>query len=134
MASGPLGLMRLLGVVAVVALTVSACGAKASSPARLTATIRAQGPDGPERTREVTCDGRDDAACGRLRALDAQAFDAVADDVACTAVYGGPATAHVTGQLDGRSIDARFSLQDGCEIARWERFAWLLGPVPDRAP
>jgi hypothetical protein len=46
----------------------------------------------------------------------------------CTAIYGGPALARVTGTFRGRQVDARFSLEDGCEIARWERNRELLGP------
>jgi hypothetical protein len=42
-------------------------------------------------------------------------------DVACTEIYGGPATARVRGTLQGKPVDARFSRTNGCEIARWER-------------
>lgn len=37
----------------------------------------------------------------------------------CTMIYGGPEQATVTGMLEGDAIDAKFSRQDGCEIARW---------------
>jgi hypothetical protein len=45
-------------------------------------------------------------------------------------IYGGPSTATVDGQLDGTTVHARFSLRNGCEIARWHRFSWLLGGPP----
>jgi hypothetical protein len=50
----------------------------------------------------------------------------VAADVACTLQHGGPDTARVTGTLRGETIDARFSLVNGCEISRWERVSGLL--------
>lgn len=39
---------------------------------------------------------------------------------ACTMIYGGAATATVTGTVDGEQVDAEFSRQDGCAIARWD--------------
>jgi hypothetical protein len=47
-------------------------------------------------------------------------------NVACTEIYGGPATARVRGTLNGESVDARLSRTNGCEIARWGRNAALL--------
>jgi hypothetical protein len=44
----------------------------------------------------------------------------------CTMLYGGPATAHVTGTWAGRPVDARFDRADGCEIARWDALVPLL--------
>jgi hypothetical protein len=41
-------------------------------------------------------------------------------------LYGGPATAHVTGTWAGRPVDTRFDRSDGCDIARWDRFVPLL--------
>ncbi len=69
--------------------------------------------------------------CRQLRATRPEAFAPVPDDAACTAIYGGPATAHLTGTFKGESVDARFSLRNGCEIARWQRLTWLLGEPPD---
>ncbi|MFJ9098985.1 SSI family serine proteinase inhibitor [Streptomyces sp. NPDC102405] len=44
----------------------------------------------------------------------------------CTMLYGGPATAHVTGTWAGRPVDTWFDRSDGCDIARWDRFVPLL--------
>jgi hypothetical protein len=46
---------------------------------------------------------------------------------ACTQQMGGPAEAEVTGSVDGIGVDAKFSLRDGCEIARWEAAKDVLG-------
>ena len=48
-------------------------------------------------------------------------------DMICTQQYGGPQVALVTGVIDGRPVHSRFSLTDGCEIARWRAMEPLLG-------
>lgn len=47
---------------------------------------------------------------------------------ACTQIYGGPQTAHVTGTIDGVKVDRRFTRTNGCEIADFDRAAALLRP------
>ena len=51
-------------------------------------------------------------------------------DMLCTQQYGGPQVALVTGTFHGRPVHSRFSLTDGCEIARWRSMAPLLGGTP----
>ncbi|MCX4576106.1 subtilase-type protease inhibitor [Streptomyces sp. NBC_01571] len=53
-------------------------------------------------------------------------FAPVAPGTICTMVYGGPATAHVTGTWAGRPVDARFDRADGCQIARWDALVPML--------
>ena len=53
-------------------------------------------------------------------------FEPTPGDVACTQQYGGPETATVTGTFKGEQVDAKFSRQNGCEIARWEDALPLL--------
>jgi hypothetical protein len=49
--------------------------------------------------------------------------------MACTEIYGGPQVARVVGVVQGKRIWARFSREDGCQIARWSRVSpWLLPP------
>jgi Subtilisin inhibitor-like len=67
-------------------------------------------------------------ACEQLLDL-AEPFAPTPDDAVCTQIYGGPAVAQVEGLFRGETIDARFSRIDGCEIARWDRHAFLF-PVP----
>ena len=56
----------------------------------------------------------------------------------CTQQYGGPEQAVVTGTRDGQPIKVRYSRQDGCAIARWDKASPLwTGEVPastDGAP
>jgi hypothetical protein len=98
-------------------------GATASPATELTVTVWPKGPDGPQRERRVECPGA--PVCGEVSA---QSLAPVPREMACTAIYGGPSVARVTGTLRGESVDERFSLEDGCEIARWERNRELLGP------
>ena len=89
----------------------------------LTVAVWPKGPDGPKRERRVECPGA--AVC---RDLSLRSFAPVPGNIACTAIYGGPSVAHVTGTLRGEPVDERFSLEDGCQIDRWERNRALLGP------
>jgi hypothetical protein len=88
--------------------------------------------DGPQRAKQarISCDrepagrGSPCAAAATLRPAD---FEPTPGDVACTELFGGPQTATISGTLAGEQVDARFSRQNGCEIARWDKVAALLG-------
>jgi hypothetical protein len=99
--------------------------------ANLRVTVKPEGPGGPERIRRVECAalGEDaiDPRCRLLGGLEPRDLDPIPRRAACAQVYGGPATAHVTGQLRGVRVAAEFDLSDACEIARWRRNAALLG-------
>jgi hypothetical protein len=75
------------------------------------------------------------AACEDLAAAstDADPFAPVPDDAVCTMQYGGPDTATVTGTYRDRPVEATFTLDDGCEIGRWQDAAVLSGIGPDAA-
>jgi hypothetical protein len=68
-------------------------------------------------------------ACRRLQRLGSEAFRPTPPDTACTAIFGGPSTARVTGSYLGRPIWVRLRRDNGCEIARWQRVGFLL-PQP----
>lgn len=53
-------------------------------------------------------------------------FAPVPQGANCTMIYGGPATAHVTGTWAGRPVNADFRRTNGCEISRWSSFEPLL--------
>jgi hypothetical protein len=44
----------------------------------------------------------------------------------CSMIAFGPQTATVTGFWRGTWISARFSRNNGCEAARWDRVSWML--------
>ena len=50
-------------------------------------------------------------------------------DKACTQIFGGPETATISGEVDGKPVDARFSRSNGCEVARWQAVSALLDQV-----
>lgn len=68
------------------------------------------------------------AACTALKNTPAILSPAPpAKDQVCTQQYGGPQQATVTGVVDGRNVEASFSLRDGCEIALWNAAKDVLG-------
>lgn len=112
-------------------LALAGCGESAEREATsvagpgLTVTVRPEGPDGPEETKRVACPGQ--PGCD-------VPLEPTPPTTACTEIYGGPATAKVTGVLEGRPVDAEFSLNNGCEIDRWRKASALLGEPPQYAP
>jgi hypothetical protein len=96
---------------------------------RLTVSVDPDG-DGPEPAKRstATCGaGQDDRKCAAVAKLRPEDFEPTPDDVACTELFGGPQTATVSGTLDGTAVEGRFARHDGCEIARWDKLAGLLG-------
>ncbi|MFF9085673.1 SSI family serine proteinase inhibitor [Streptomyces sp. NPDC014991] len=100
----------------------------------LTVVVRHAGA-GRDGTYEVSCHpdaGRHPNVAGACRALDTHTrwgrdpFAPVDRGTVCTPLYGGPATAHVTGVWAGRPVDASYDRGDGCQIARWDRMVPLL--------
>ena len=121
--------MLRLATVLACAVAMAGCGSddegapSASAPnTELTVTVWPEGRGGPERERRVDCPGAADCDV-----LSVDQLAPVPRTTVCTAIYGGPAVARVKGTLRGEPVDAQFSLEDGCEIARWERNRELLG-------
>ncbi|MFE0877274.1 SSI family serine proteinase inhibitor [Streptomyces smyrnaeus] len=77
-------------------------------------TLRCHPPGGRHAAPSRAC-----AALDRATSQGRDPFKPVAAGATCTMIYGGPATARVTGTWQGRKIDARFSRTNGCEVARW---------------
>ena len=134
----------LLGAVALVAL--ASCGTdgtsdspEGSSPSDdgTSLTIVVTPDEGAKSsTYQLTCDpaGGDhpqaEQACAALAKAGVAVFDAVPSGQACTAIYGGPQTATVTGTYDGSVVEASFSRDNGCEINRWEQLGTTFFNVP----
>lgn len=100
----------------------------------LTVTVRDAG-GGADGTFEVDCHpaggthpdpGGACAGLDRITRWGRDTFAPVPEGSLCTMLYGGPATAQVTGTWAGRPVDARFDRSNGCETARWDRFVPLL--------
>ena len=126
-----------------VLLALAACGgddaAMVEPRTELTISVWPEGKQaGEARTWTLSCDPPQGShpdpedACRRLALLD-DPFVPVPPDMVCTAIYGGPAVAEVSGNHAGKSLDASFDRINGCEIDRWERHAFLF-PVKPGSP
>jgi hypothetical protein len=89
------------------------------------------GPGGKApREAEVVCEpGMDTGPCERIAELDVADLAPVPPTQPCTEIYGGPATATITGTLHGEAVNAALSKQNGCEIERYARVEPLLAEV-----
>jgi hypothetical protein len=102
-----------------------------SDSTSLRITVWPQGKPGPSTQRTLRCDpatgtlARPARACRRLAALE-KPFAPIPPDTACTQIYGGPEVALVAGTYHGTRIWTRFQRRNGCEIARWNRLAFLF--------
>ncbi|WP_328318410.1 SSI family serine proteinase inhibitor [Streptomyces sp. NBC_00388] len=102
---------------------------------RLTITVSDSGARAAEGTHRLTCTpaggthASPQQACDRLDRLAADKrtpFAPVPAGMMCTMQYGGPATAHITGIWQGKSVDATFRRTNGCEISRWSALEPVL--------
>ena len=121
-----------LGILALAGATCA--GGAAAARTALTIVAWPNGPDGASRTWTLRCDPvggtlpRAARACAKLAVLE-KPFAPVPHGAVCTQIYGGPQEAVVRGTYRGRRVSARFRRSDGCEIARWNRHAFLF-PIP----
>lgn len=108
--------------------------AAAAAPIALRIEFRADSAATPRILRLVCSDrstgtvSHPAAACRKLRGLGTAAFRPTPRGRLCTQISGGPSTARVTGAYLGRSLWVTLSRDNGCEIARWQRVAFLLPP------
>ena len=131
--------MRALAVlVALLAASVAAAAPAGTSPTDLRSTEWPNGPNGVAKRWTLRCEPaggtlpRAARACESLARLK-RPFRPTPPGSVCTQIYGGPATALVTGFYENRRIWTRFSRRDGCEIGRWNQHRFLF-PVPPGSP
>jgi hypothetical protein len=117
-------LLPVLGVLALFASTASAAG----GPTFLRITVWPEGRQVAQMHRyTLACSPASGTvphpatACTLLDRRGVRAFAPTPPTTACTDVWGGPAKAWVRGVVRGRAVDARFSMSNGCEVARWNR-------------
>jgi hypothetical protein len=96
------------------ALTITVIEAEGSTPTQWTLECGPEpGGDHPDPA----------AACAALEAVVDEGDDPFAPlptDAVCTEIYGGSATATISGTWGGQDVDASYSRTNGCEIARWD--------------
>jgi hypothetical protein len=102
------------------------------SPAdtKLQISVSIGGSEAPTKLWTLTCpDGgtlpHAEQACAKLAKMN-DPFAPVPKSTACTQVFGGPEEAVVTGTFRGEPVNAHFDKGNGCEIARWNRVAFLF--------
>jgi hypothetical protein len=86
-----------------------------------------EGPGGESLEATLTCDPDggshpDPAAACAALLQNEDALEPVPGNVACTEIYGGNQVARITGS----GVQASFSRQNGCEIARWDALQRVL--------
>ena len=132
--------MRVHALLALAALAASAAvagGAGAAGTAGQTAVTITYWPDGSKTGEKdvwtLRCHpaagtvARPAVACRRLEGGGRKLVAPVPASSICTQIYGGPQVARIIGQIEGRRVFARFTRENGCHIARWNRLApWLL--------
>lgn len=98
-------------------------------------TVTVTGDPGAQGTYTLECHPaggshpRRQQACDRLDSVTTwgkDPFAAVPKGEVCTTIYGGPATAHITGSWAGRPVDATYNRANGCEISRWDNLLPVL--------
>ena len=123
--------VRLAVLIALIVVSAGVALASSGSTS-LRIAVRA-GPGAPARVTTLRCDpsggtvAQPAQACRRLLAAGRGIFAPTPPGTACTMIYGGPQEALVTGTLRGVKVWARLRRRNGCEIARWNRVAFLLG-------
>lgn len=118
-------------VVGVVASTTAACGSETPEDeleSKLELSVQADEKAAPQ-TASLTCPGaraKDRDICAALDVVAPKVFEPVPVDQACTAIYGGPRKATVTGRYQDEPVSAVFTQENGCEIARWNQIKPVL--------
>lgn len=114
----------------IVALLALALGGSPS--ANLAIAVWPQGTAHASRSWTLRCNPaggtlpRPAAACRQLSAFSTSPFAPVPPTTVCTEIYGAPQVARVRGTFRGRSVSARFTRVNGCEVERWKRLAFLF--------
>ena len=118
-------------VLGVLVATMTACGSDTPTDelaSKLELSVQADEKSAP-RTATLTCPGKkakDRDICAALDVVAPKVFEPVPVDEACTAIYGGPRKATITGTFQEEAVSAVFTQENGCEIARWNQIKPVL--------
>ena len=134
MPSSSAGRLIVALVLGVLATTLMSCGSGTPTdelPSRLELSVQSDEKAAP-RNGSLTCPGtssRERNICAALDVVAPKVFEPVPVDQACTAIYGGPRKATVTGTYQDEPISAVFTQENGCEIARWNQIKPVLNAL-----
>jgi hypothetical protein len=133
-------------VLIAVAVALVGCGTSQGAPAAetpatsLTISYWPQGAGEGKATKWTLRCGpaggtlpRGAAACRQLASM-RDAFAPIPKDVACTEQYGGPQVAVISGTFRGKKLWTKLQNRNGCEIARFQRHAFLVPGYSSRGP
>ena len=131
-------LLRLIPIV-FTAMALAACGSddeEAATPVaadstRLEVEVTRARPE--PIALALRCGGASPCERATLKALRRALGEAKDPARACTLQYGGPERAHVTGTLEGRTIDVTLTRANGCGIADYDALFAALGRTPPLA-
>ena len=118
-------------VLGVLVATMTGCGSDIPTdelPSRLELCVQADEKATPQ-TGSLTCPGekaKERDICAALDVVAPKVFEPVPVDQACTAIYGGPRKATITGTFQDEPVSAVFTQENGCEIARWNQIKPVL--------
>ena len=118
-------------VLGVLATTLASCGSETPEDelvSKLELSVQADEKAAPQ-TASLTCPGakaKDRDICAALDVVAPKVFEPVPVDQACTAIYGGPRKATITGRYQDEPVSAVFTQENGCEIARWNQIKPVL--------
>jgi hypothetical protein len=118
-------------MLGVVATTMSGCGSGTPAdelPSKLELSVQSDEKAAP-RIGTLTCPGtaaKERDICAALDVVAPKVFEPVPIDQACTAIYGGPRKATITGTYQDEPVSAVFTQENGCEIARWNQIKPVL--------
>jgi hypothetical protein len=108
-----------------------------AGPTQLTVTIAHSTVAGHNGQFTLACDPSGGThpdpvnGCAKLdqfAASGADPFAPVPANQTCTMLYGGPATAWITGVWRGGKIDASFNRTNSCQTSRWNNLLPVLSP------
>jgi hypothetical protein len=121
---------RLVSCLLACLVILMGCGADEPSEPVSTLEISVQAnEDAKPRTGTLSCPGetaKDRDICAALEVVAPAVFEPVPVDQACTAIYGGPRKATITGTYQDEPVSAVFTQENGCEIARWNQIKPVL--------
>lgn len=129
--------MRAIVAALGLAASLAAAGAGAATgPTSLTVAVWASDVSAAPLVRwTIACDPargtvpRPESACRRVAAGGRALFAPTPENTPCAELFGGAQRAVVKGMVAGSRLFAVLRRRDGCELARWNRVAFLLPRV-----
>jgi hypothetical protein len=120
-----------VALVAALALALAGCGEDdqlaVGEATELSIVLDRDGDGGaPSQRAALSCPRDGPEVCELVAALPSDPGAPVPPGTPCTEIYGGPDTVAIEGTIEGESVEAELTRDNGCEIDRFDRFTPLL--------